>query len=572
MLPQRAQAYVALTAGFAIAAVALLLIVGGRPLVDRPWLPLAVAGLIGIEHLFGTRLVRRGAQGETTTHEEAYIVALALLEPAPAVVAAVAIGFAVGSVVTRRDPVKAFFNVSSMTLAAAVAMLAVQALGGGTSESRLAILAVAVGALVFEAVNRLSVSGVLTLVGAGAFRENLWHDAPARALLLGANLAIGLLAGLAAREDVWVLPLGLLALVAVHYTFAGHGRAQAERQKLADIVDASSEGIVTVDRAGVITSWSAACTEITGFAGEEVVGRKFSELAALLSAERFEYPQDAFGRRYLLRIRTKHGEPRWVIEARTRLAAGGDVLVLHDDTVRRTYEDVRAARLEDRMWSDLIASVSHELRTPLTSILGFTETLLRLPEASPEDRGRYLEIIAEQARRLGLLVDDLLSLRTLDETGFKLQLEEFDLRDLLGEQAAAFEGQLDAHELRLELPDEPLRVRADQRRVAQVVANLVANAIKYSPDGGEVSLSAEQRDGHVAVSVKDDGIGIPEESRHEVFLPFVRLESNADAEGTGLGLAISRRIIRRHGGELDFVSVPGKGSTFSFVLPRESRE
>jgi signal transduction histidine kinase len=261
-----------------------------------------------------------------------------------------------------------------------------------------------------------------------------------------------------------------------------------------------------------------------------------------------------------------------VIEARTRLAAGGDVLILHDYTVRRTYEDVRAARLEDRMWSDLIASVSHELRTPLTSILGFTETLLRLPEASPEDRGRYLEIIAEQARRLGLLVDDLLSLRTLDETGFKLQLEEFDLRDLLGEQAAAFEGQLDGHELRLELPDEPLRVRADQRRVAQVVANLVANAIKYSPDGGEVSLSAEQRDGHVAVSVKDDGIGIPEESRHEVFLPFVRLESNADAEGTGLGLAISRRIIRRHGGELDFESVPGKGSTFSFVLPRESRE
>jgi PAS domain S-box-containing protein len=572
VLPQRAQAYVALTAGLAVAAVALLLVVGERPLVHREWLLLAVAGLIGLEHLFGTRLVRGGAQGETTTHEEAYIVALALLEPAPAVVAAVVLGFAVGSVVTRRDPLKAFFNVSSMALAVALAMLAVHALGGGTSISDRAILAVAVGALVFEAVNRLSVSGVLTLVGAGDFRENLAYDAPARALLLAANVAIGLLAGLAARDDLWVLPLGLVALVVVHYTFAGHGRARAERQKLEDIVNASSEGIVTIDRSGSIASWSDACVDISGFSAEEVVGKTFAELYVLLEGERFDYPQDRLARRYLTRIRTKDGETRWLVIARTRLPEGGDVLIIHDDTVRRNFEEVRAARLEDRMWSDLIASVSHELRTPLTSILGFTETLLTRPEVSQEERDRYLEIVAEQARRLGLLVDDLLNLRTLDETGFKLQLEELDLRDLLGEQVAAFEGQLAGHELRLELPDEPLLVRADRRRVAQVVANLLANAIKYSSDGGTVSLTAERRDGRVWVSVTDEGIGIPEESRHEVFLPFVRLDSNADAEGTGLGLAISRRIIRRHGGELDFQSLPGEGSTFTFVLPREAKE
>jgi len=572
VLPQRAQAYVALTAALAIAAVVLLLVVGERPLVDREWLLLAVAGLIGLEHLFGTRLARGGAQGETTTHEEAYIVALALLEPAPAVVAAVALGFTAGSFVTRRDPVKAFFNVSSMTFAVALAMLAVQALGGGTSTSDRAVVAVAVGALVFEAVNRLSVSGVLALVGAGDFGENLWYDAPARALLLVANVAIGLLAGLAARDDLWVLPLGLVALVAVHYTFAGHGRARAERQKLEDIVNASSEGIVTIDRSGSISSWSDACVDISGFSAEDVVGKTFAELSVLLEGERFDYPQDRLARRYLTRIRTKDGETRWLVIARTRLPEGGDVLIIHDDTVRRKFEEVRAARLEDRMWSDLIASVSHELRTPLTSILGFTETLLTRPEVSPEERHRYLDIVAEQARRLGLLVDDLLNLRTLDETGFKLQLEELDLRDLLGEQAAAFEGQLAGHELRLELPDEPLLVRADRRRVAQVVANLLANAIKYSPDGGAVSVRAEGRNGRVAVSVADEGIGIPEESRHEVFLPFVRLDANADAGGTGLGLAISRRIIRRHGGELDFQSVPGEGSTFSFELPREARE
>src|SRR4051812_47005401 len=110
MLPFAARAYVALTAVLAAGAVALLLVVDEGPRVDRPALVAAVALLIGLEHFFGTRLVRGGPQGETTTHEEAYVVALALLEPAPAVVAAVAIGFAVGSVVTRRSPVKAFFN------------------------------------------------------------------------------------------------------------------------------------------------------------------------------------------------------------------------------------------------------------------------------------------------------------------------------------------------------------------------------------------------------------------------------------------------------------------------------
>jgi PAS domain S-box-containing protein len=571
VLPRRARIYLELTALCALGAVALLLAVHDGPYVYRWWLVAAVATLIGFEHLFGTRLVRYGSQGETTTHEEAYIVALALLEPTPAVVAAVSLGFALGSVMTGRSLLKSFFNVSAMTFAVAVAMLVVEAFGGGTSDSLLAIVAVALGAVVFAAVNRLAISGVLSLVGAGTFQENVRDDVPVRFFLLAANIAIGLLAGLAARNDLWVLPLGLVALVVVHYTFAGHGRAKAERQKLEDIVNASLEGIFTLDRSGHITSWSAACTDITGYRADEVVGKTFPELSELLQSERFEYPQSEAGRRYLIRVKTKDGDPRWLVVARTRLPEGGDVLLVHDDTVRRNLEEVRAAHLEDRMWSDLIASVSHELRTPLTSILGFTDTLLTRP-IPDDDRVRYLGIISEQARRLEELVGDLLDLRTLEEGGLNLQLQELDLGELLGEQAAAFEAQLRQHELRLELPSERLLVRADRRRVSQVVGNLLSNALKYSPDGGKVSVKAARRNGRLVVSVADEGIGIAESRRHDVFLPFVRLGDGAHSDGAGLGLAISRRIVRRHGGEMDFESTPGVGSTFSFELPLEPRE
>jgi PAS domain S-box-containing protein len=365
-----------------------------------------------------------------------------------------------------------------------------------------------------------------------------------------------------------VLPLGLLALVVVHYTFTGHGRARAQHQKLEDIVNASSNGILALDRFGRITSWSAACTELTGYPAEDVLDKTFSELYQLLDGERFDYPDADVSRRYTIRIRTKDGDLRWLVVARTPLPEGGDVLILHDETARRNFEEVRAAQLEDRMWSDLIASVSHELRTPLTSILGFAQTLLtrRLPK---EDRLRYLRIIAEQARRLESLVGDLLDLRTVEEGGLELQLEEVDLGEMLAEQVAAFEGQLTEHELRLELPDEPLVVRADRRRVGQVVGNLLSNALKYSPDGGVVSVKAERRDGRVVVLVADEGIGIPEKDRPDVFLPFVRVGQDTDAEGAGLGLSIARRIVRRHGGEIDFERTPGRGSTFSFELPLE---
>src|SRR5262249_54423075 len=167
-------------------------------------------------------------------------------------------------------------------------------------------------------------------------------------------------------------------------------------------------------------------------------------------------------------------------------------------------------RESERIKSELVSIVSHEVRTPLASVLGFTSLLLQ-HDFDEESRRRYLGIIDSQARRLAELVEDFLDARRLEEGRLELRFETLDVSGLLREQVELFTGQSAAHEFTLDLTPEPLVVEADPRRLAQVVANLFSNAIKYSPEGGMVRVEAAREDGSVRVSVSDDGLGIPDE-------------------------------------------------------------
>jgi signal transduction histidine kinase len=281
---------------------------------------------------------------------------------------------------------------------------------------------------------------------------------------------------------------------------------------------------------------------------------------------------------------------RGVAQAATRLA-GGDLSTRLDEkgpgpgevgelkvAFNQMAEQLERGRAElesqneklresERLKSELVSIVSHELRTPLASVLGFTSLLLTR-EVSPEEQRRYLEIIDAQGRRLSSLLNDFLDIERLEEGQLKLARELFDMGTLVGEQAQLFAGQSEKHKLDVVLPPRPLPVRGDPDRMAQVVANLLSNAIKYSPDGGTVEVVGEREDDRVRVSVRDEGLGIPDELQEQVFGKFFRGDAPASGiAGTGLGLTIARSLVEAQGGTISFESATGEGSVFWLELP-----
>src|SRR5882757_841515 len=239
----------------------------------------------------------------------------------------------------------------------------------------------------------------------------------------------------------------------------------------------------------------------------------------------------------------------------------GTILVFHDLT--------RLKQLE-RQREEFVANVSHELRTPLSLIKGYVETLLDGARDNPEVAERFLKIIARNAERLDLLIQDLLTISALESGRMQLNLHPVALHPLVEKVFADLQAKATNKNVQLvsDLPE--LAASADINRLEQVLANLVDNAIKYGREQGSVRVGGRKlEDGKLEIFVQDDGPGIPSESLDRVFERFYRVDKarSRDQGGTGLGLSIVKHIVHSHGGEAWAESELGRGATFFFTLP-----
>jgi two-component system phosphate regulon sensor histidine kinase PhoR len=240
---------------------------------------------------------------------------------------------------------------------------------------------------------------------------------------------------------------------------------------------------------------------------------------------------------------------------------GGAVAVLRDVTELRRLERLRR---------ELTANVSHELRTPLTSIKGFAETLLGGAMRDEATGRRFLEIIDKEANRLVKLVDDLLDLSRLEDKRISLQLGPVEVGALVDETLTRLRPLAGARTFELRAPPEEVVALADRDRLSQVLTNLLDNAIKFTPDGGRITIAWRCTDGEVEISVSDSGPGIAEEDLPRIFERFYKADRARPAHpgGSGLGLAITKHIVEAHGGRIAVASAPGGGTTFTVTLPR----
>jgi two-component system phosphate regulon sensor histidine kinase PhoR len=259
-------------------------------------------------------------------------------------------------------------------------------------------------------------------------------------------------------------------------------------------------------------------------------------------------------------IETKRGE-RWISISGVQFF-GGTVYAFRDLTDVRHLEEVKA---------DFIATASHELRTPLAAVYGAAQTLLRHDFALDEvGRDRFVSLIADESERLGRIVNEILLANQLDAGRLDIEFEPFDPAEVVERVVESTRVYAPPTvSVGFEAGDHLPRVAADLDKVRQVLVNLVENAIKYSPDGGQVEVGVEQRDDAVRFHVRDEGLGIPPQEQERVFEKFYRADPQMirGVGGTGLGLYICKELVGRMGGKIWVESGGEKGSTFFFELP-----
>ena len=340
-----------------------------------------------------------------------------------------------------------------------------------------------------------------------------------------------------------------------------------QRNELDAVLSSMIEGVVAVDGQGRIVSINKAAASLLDIELSKGQNRNVEEVIRNVDLQNFinstlnsKVPTEAD-----ISLPTKGDRLFQLHGASLPTRAGGRtgaVIVLNDITKMRRLENVRR---------QFVANVSHELKTPVTSIQGYVEALLEGPIKDPQQAERFLRIIAKHSDRLNSIIEDLLTLSRLEEDRERKETS-FTVTELKPVLASAIElASIKAEDKQMKIQlvcDEQIAVRMNTALLEQAVLNLVENAIKYSPLGGDVRISVEQNGKEVAITVKDNGCGITQEHLPRIFERFYVVDKGRSRKlgGTGLGLAIVKHIAQVHGGSVTVESSLGKGSTFTIHL------
>ena len=344
---------------------------------------------------------------------------------------------------------------------------------------------------------------------------------------------------------------------------------EREQAKATAILDAMVEGVIATDGHDHIILLNEGARGIFGLGQTRVERRPLLEvirnvdLHGLLSESRAAADGEVVSRELKLPEPSERVLQVHAVPLRFTGDEPGVVIILHDITELRRLEQVR---------TEFVANVSHELRTPLTAIQGYLETLLDGALEEPQHARKFLEIVFRHTERLGRLTDDLTDLSNIELGRISLRIEPTDLTEVTESALAIIQPRAGSGRVTVKanLPADMPEVLADRDRLAQILINLVDNAVKYTPAGGHVWVEAQRLpSGMVEVAVRDTGVGVPKADLPRLTERFYRVDKARSRElgGTGLGLAIVKHLVLAHGGDLGIESELWKGTTVRFTLP-----
>src|SRR4051812_41384892 len=338
---------------------------------------------------------------------------------------------------------------------------------------------------------------------------------------------------------------------------------EVQKDRLGTLIENMGSGLILIDSRGYINLINRTYKELFGVRNSEYLFKLYYEV--IENKEVCKIIEDIFMteqkvRKQLvipIKIERRHFEVYGVPIIGTNDVWKGILLVFHDITEIKKLEQTR---------KDFVANVSHELRTPITSIKGFSETLLDGAMENKETLEAFLNIILKETDRLQSLINDLLELSKIENEGFSLSIQSFNLVDSLKEVVEILHGKALEKEITLGLEEcpEEVFVEGDIYRLKQVFINIVSNALLYTPNGGRVSIKIEDSPKKVQVYISDSGMGIEKEEIPRIFERFYRVNKARDRNsgGTGLGLAIVKHLLEAHKGKVTVDSELGKSTTF----------